>query len=82
MENIINNIVILAIILVGGLVIWKISKTVISMVIGFVILVGVALLVWYVYKAGLPEVASGSGYFVVFVKGIEILLNRLRDVML
>jgi hypothetical protein len=82
MENVLNNLLVLAVFVVAGVIIWKVSKTVISMVIGFVILVGVALLVWYVYKAGLPEVASGSGYFVVFVKGIEVLITHLKDVML
>ncbi|MFH1547578.1 MAG: hypothetical protein ABIC57_03770 [bacterium] len=71
-----------AILVVAAVLIWKISKTVISMVIGFVILFAVAAGVWYVYQMGLPEVASGSGHFVVFVKGLEILLQRFREIML
>ena len=81
MEDIINNIVVLGILIVAGVVIWKVSKTVISMVIGFVILVGVAIGVWYVYKIGLADVASDSGYFIIFIKGIEILIGQLRDVI-
>lgn len=82
MEYFLENILMYTILIAIAIVIWKLSKTVISMVIGFVVLVIVGILIWYVYKTGLPNVAEGSGYFVVFVEGVKVLVEKLKEVML
>lgn len=76
-----ENLAIIAIVVVACLIVWKVSKTVIHMVIGFIILLGIAVGVWYVYSVGLSEL-SDSGYFAIFIKGVGILLSRLKEIVL
>ncbi len=79
---ILENIFLIAIIVLAIVVVWKISKTVIHMVIGFILLVGIGLGVWYVYRLGFPEIARDSGYLVVFINGFKVLLERIKEAVL
>lgn len=52
------------------------------MVIGFII---IGLVLWgayEVYKVGLDQSVDGAGYLVVFIKGVEMLITRLKDLLL
>jgi Co/Zn/Cd efflux system component len=80
--SVLNSIIPIIVIVLAIILVWKISKTVIHMVIGFII---IGLVLWgayEVYKVGLDQSVDGAGYLVVFIKGVEMLITRLKDLLL
>lgn len=76
---ILNNLLPVAILVIAAVVLWKVSKTVIHLIIGLIIIGLICWGVYEVYKVGLPIAEEGAGYAVVFTHGLLTLLGNLID---